>query len=224
MDKFRFAACRKDGRSSHTWAIWGRKSDFYIASRNIGGLLKVSLHEKGGFRVAFEKKYWQRMREHGAGPPERAVIVWPKPDAPDIGAVHVVSLIFPAIGFVADPPTGTPTKPIYLFEIADEEAAEIGMFYSREPIETLEAKLAKIGKPCVYTTLDNGTIVSTIARARDFDVGLLPAQIPASGIVDDTLRGNDLIDGLHAVYWNNPHESRTLQMVEIGGIKLRRNQ
>jgi hypothetical protein len=224
MDKFRFAVCRADGRCSHTWALWGRKNDYYIASRKIGGLLKVSLHEKGGFRLAFEKKYWQRMREAGRGPSERAVVVWPKPQAPDIGAVHVASLIFPAVGFVADQPIGAPKKPMFLFEVADGEAGEIGLFYSREAIEALEPKLARIGKPCVYTKLDDGMTVSTIARARDFDIGSLPTQIPANALLDESLNGSDTIESLHAVYWNDPQESGTLQMIEIGGVKLRRNR
>jgi hypothetical protein len=224
MDKFRFAVCRKDGRSSHPWAAWGNRSDFYIASRIIGSLVKVSLHEGGGFRLQFEKKYWEQMRAAGMGPSERAVVVWPKPNVPGLGAVHVASLIFPAIGFVADQPNGTSKKPMFLFEVADGEAGEIGLFYSREAIETLEPKLAKIGKPCGYTKLDDGIAVSTIARARDFDVGSLPTQIPANALLDESLHGSDTIESLHAVYWNDPRESGTLQMVEIGGVTLRRNR
>lgn len=184
----------------------------------------MSLHNQGGFRLAFEKKYWQRMREAGVGPSERAVVVWPKPQTPDIGAAHVASLIFPAIGFAADQPEGSAAKPICLFEVPDGQAGEIGLFYSREVIETLKVKLEKIGTVCGFTMLDDGCSVFTVARARDFDVSSLPVQLPANALLDDSLKGSETIENLHAVYWSDPRETGTLQMVEIGGIRLKRNK
>jgi hypothetical protein len=45
--RFLFAACDASGKHSSVWAAWDEGSDYYIGSRNISGIFKLSLHESG---------------------------------------------------------------------------------------------------------------------------------------------------------------------------------
>ena len=227
-DKFRFAACRADGRHSHTWAAWGNKNDYYIANRRIGGAIKTSLHEGGGFRVAFEKKFWQQQSDLGGAPAKRDVVVWPKPPVPEKGVVHVASVLLPTNYFTANAPTGSRGKPIMIFEALPGQAVEVGFFYSLEAPTALESRLAAGGAlPWGYTTLDNGYYVSIVARARAFDSSVLPTnRFPLSkahvfdrGILEP---GRNLTN-LHAIAWNDPQRGEALQMIEIGGAAISRD-
>jgi len=52
----------------------------------------------------------------------------------------------------------------------------MGFFYSREEQTTLEPKLIEIGKPIISTTLDNGEMVTVVARVMEFDPNSLAFQ------------------------------------------------
>jgi len=55
---FRFAV-RNDSCMSSQWRIWiNQKDDLYIAPRNIGHLLKASLHASNQYHFAFSKEYF----------------------------------------------------------------------------------------------------------------------------------------------------------------------
>jgi len=225
-DRFRFAISRKDGRHSHTWAVWGKKNDFYITSRSIGGQIKTSLHDKGGFRVHFDKNFLWQMKAVGREPPKREVVLWPKPLVPETGAVHVASVLFPTDYLTADAPKSTKQKPIFIFEAPAGRAVEVGFFYSLEGVAALEPKFSKIGVPCICTTLDNCHSVLTVVRVRDFAPNVLPkSDLPSSGVYmfdEDGLGPGGALTNCHAVLWNDPKKDGLLKMIEIGGVQIRR--
>jgi hypothetical protein len=167
------------------------------------------------------------MNAVGKEPPKREVVVWPKPVVPKTGAVHVASVIFPTDYLTADAPKSTKQKPIFIFEAPAGRAVEVGFFYSQEGVAALEPKFSSIGIPCVCTTLDNGHSVSTVVRVRDFDPSVLPkSNVPSNGVHlfdEDGLGPGEALTDLHALLWNDPKKDGSLQIIEIGGVKIRRN-
>lgn len=121
--------------------------------------MKFSLHDRENCRLAFTKEGTPAMRQQGLDVPKnRAVVEWYRNPAPENGAVHVVSLIFPTDYLRLPPPEGK--KPIFQFAAAPPgKAIEFDFFFSREAEATLEGKLLQIGMPLVRTTLDNGETV-----------------------------------------------------------------
>ncbi len=139
-------------------------------------------------------------------------------------------LIFPLDYLRNDAPETTPKKRAIVFTAdAPGEAVEFGFFYSRETVETLEPKLAQIGQPLFQVTLENGEAIHVIARIRRFDAAVLPSseKMSAEGMTPLNPKalpkpGAEQTD-LNAVLWNAPEDGETFQILEIGGVTLRRN-
>jgi hypothetical protein len=79
----RFAVGAADGPRSTVWRIWTDKgnSDVYIAARVLGGVVKVSLHQSGVWRIAFTEEYWEGSTAPEVGEGDRLIERWtpPKP-------------------------------------------------------------------------------------------------------------------------------------------------
>jgi hypothetical protein len=55
----RFCAGTAGGARSAIWRLWATRNDVYLSFRNLGGVLKVSLHETGDWRMALTNEYLQ---------------------------------------------------------------------------------------------------------------------------------------------------------------------
>jgi hypothetical protein len=55
----RFCAGTDGGTRSAIWRLWATRNDVYLSFRNLGGVLKVSLHETGDWRMALTSEYLQ---------------------------------------------------------------------------------------------------------------------------------------------------------------------
>ena len=75
----------------------------------------------------------------------------------------------------------------------------------------------------------NGEMITVVAREADFDRAVLPSQDKL-----DKAAGNILSKDAHEIkgessnltgmFWNAPGDGGSLMMIEIGGMRLRRNE
>jgi hypothetical protein len=232
-NKVRFAVCNKAGQHSGIWTAFAEDSGYYIGARAILGSTKISFHSSRRCRVAFDKRYAEKLVERGIFPPEkdRAFIKWIRPETPPKGALLVASLIFPVDYLKNEPPKGKPNRPLIIFEAdAPSRAVELGFFYSLEPLEALEQKLLKIGKPLFRADFENGESVSMVARIRDFDPKCLPGPDELKKTSMKALSPEDLPapgseqTNLNLIFWNQPTGAQPLQIVEIGGVTMKRDK
>lgn len=119
----RFAVGNGRGVRAATWKCWARrgvsKNDVYLACREIGSALKMSMHESGDWHLAFERGFLTR--RGGAGEwPTRVVDSWPRPAAQTPGFTRACSIYTPeaavrtttpgdrtgAVTWIAPPPPG----------------------------------------------------------------------------------------------------------------------
>ena len=152
--RVRFAVRSPDERYSAAWVTTDTKSGFYIGARSVMGTFKISLHTSGKCRLALEKTYFDFAVDRGLIPAEedRAWVKWWRSPTPSVGAVLVVGLVFPTDFLHLDAPTATAEKPFVFLQAAPQgKAVEIGFFYSREPVNTLEPKLLEFGIPLFWT-------------------------------------------------------------------------
>jgi hypothetical protein len=176
---FRFAVGSVETGYSTQWAAFGTSNEYYIGARHAMGSSKLSLHQSGICRVAMTEKHFHSLSGDGlTQPPDRALIKWKRAPTPDIGAAHVVSIIFPT-EFLKSPnePQGTPKKPLIIFGAAPPgKAVEIGFFYSREDSATLGPKLLEIGQPIICTQLDDREMITVVARVADLIAACCPRR------------------------------------------------
>jgi hypothetical protein len=227
---FRFAVGSPDAGHSATWTAFGAGSEYYIGARHAMGSSKISLHRSEICRVALTEKHFNSLPGDGlAQPRDRALMKWKRAPTPDIGAVHVASIIFPTEFLKLPEPQGTPKKPLIIFGAAPPgKAVEIGFFYSREAAATLEPKLLQIGYPIVCTTLDNGEMITVVGRVSDFDRAVLPSQdrlekSPMNILAKNVHTIKDELNNLTGMFWNDPGDGGSLMLIEVGGMSIRRN-
>jgi hypothetical protein len=221
--RFRLVAENENGQFSGTWMFWGNRSDFYFGAKSILGAFKVSFHENGVGYVAFHKPYLETKSEEGIALPSKTILEWKLPVPSDVGAVHAASLILPAEFCRRSRPLSQRERAnTLIFGVKDRCAAEIGLFLSREDHTTLEVKLVPLGHPIVMVTLENGLKVSVVARSRDFDPGVLPTTEQMKRARMTALHPQDMqnTENLNAVIWNKPEDGGTLQVIDIGGVRL----
>lgn len=74
---------RRTDRQSTTWKVWipGKKSDVYVAAREMGRDFKVSLHESGSWQLGFVEGFLERelRPEDVDSTPSRHIEVWSRP-------------------------------------------------------------------------------------------------------------------------------------------------
>jgi len=181
-DKIRFVVGAPGGYYSGVWSAWGNKNDYYLGARGALWSLRLSLHKSLICRLAFTDKQMALLKEQGLNaPPDRALVKWLRSPAPVEGAVHVVSVIFPTDHLRLPPPEDTSTLILRVNAAPPGKAIEFSFFFSREAGATLEAKLLRIGKPLVWTSLDNGETVSIVAREMEFDRTIIPSEERVGG-------------------------------------------
>jgi hypothetical protein len=227
-EKVRFAVRSPDERYSAAWLTRdNKKSDFYIGARSVMSSFKISLHASGECRLAFDKTYIVSDVARGLIPVEtgRALVKWWRSPTPAVGAALVVALVFPTDFLHLDAPTATEKKPIVFLQAAPQgKAVEIGFFYSREPVNTLEPKLLEFGIPLFWTDLANGDMVWMVGREADFDATALPSAETLNSISgrildpDGFTKASAERRSLTAHLWNAPKDNEALVIIEVGGI------
>jgi hypothetical protein len=122
-------------------------------------------------------------------------------------------------------PTVTKKEPFVFLDAAPQgKAVEIGFFYSRETMATLEPKLLAFGTPLFWTDLNNGDIVWMVGREADFVTTALPSPetlnsfsgrlLNPEGFSKASIERRNLTTNL----WNAPRDNEALVLIEMGGM------
>ena len=224
-NKFRFVVGTRSGLYSTAWFTRGIGNSYYIGARPFGATMKISLHDDENCRLAFTKEGIAAMKGQGLDVPEdRAFVEWYRNPAPEDGAVHAVSLIFPTDYLRLPAPGASYRKPVLIIDAAPPgKAIEFGFFFSREPQATAMPKFLQIGMPLVRTTLDNGEVVWVVVREIEFDRADIPSEERWAGNVRFHDRAAFLEPGaverdLTTTFWNSPNDGESLRVIEIGGV------
>ena len=94
----RFSVLSKEGMRSATWICFSakEKNDFYLACREFKGAMKVSFHESGRFRIAFDKTFLERKApENSSLLIDRSPIKWSEPNKFCPGVILAFRIIVP---------------------------------------------------------------------------------------------------------------------------------
>lgn len=225
--RIRIAVENERQEHSSSWIFWGNQNDFYFGAKSAAAAIKISLHSNGLGYVGYDKKYFNETRGSGFELPQKSVTEWKLPTPSPKGAVQVASLFLPADFCNKLANADSRLKKTLVLQVAPKHAAEIMIFYSREGIETLEGKFLQIGHPLFAVGLENGLLVSMVARLSPFDPNVLPSteQMSRSRMVPlvhpDEIDQSSTFNGM---FWNKPDDGGVLQIVDIGGISIQRNQ
>jgi hypothetical protein len=217
-DRFRFVLQGPNNLCSAQWAVWGHKGSVYLASRSIGGSMKVSLHPRGDYRFAEPRE--QRTMRIG-DEPRRLYASWPRSEAPATGAKMILSLMFPVDTFKLQQPKGTASKPLLILRVEKlGVSVQFGFFVSREPQATLESKLLRIGRPMFCWQHGVDTTISMVSREVPFNFSMLPPppQIPSTSFPADAVDRP-----LTALLWGDPQDG-ALGLIEVGGVTVTRSR
>lgn len=224
--KSRFAVEGPNGKFSTSWAAWENGNSVYVAGRTIGGFIKVSLHQSGGYRLAFTKEFHPKIQNRDPMFKSRDLAIWSKPSVDTNNAALVASICFPTNGLVSNPPMSKPAKPYLIIQAPSmNRAANVGFFLSKASPDKLETSFSKFGKAFCHWDFHDGTSISMVAWESDFDPNMLPMvdrpvrpiSLTESGIFDSKGYGRNLT----ALGWNAPGPNGPLSMIEMGGISMR---
>ena len=225
LKKIRVAVGTADQLLSSVWFFSGNKGCLFIGAVGLGGTLKASFHESGKSHIRFGPDIKELSSAY--------VTKWQRPTTPPAGAVHVASIFFPTnfLKGTTAIPKNVPTL-IRLERAPSGSAIELGLFYSREPMNELEPKLAKVGLPMVHIGLESGEGVSIVASQRTFDPtrlgpmaaladenGSLP--LPPPKWIADEAKSASSIGNLSSILINEPsNQGGILQLVQVSGLRI----
>ncbi len=222
---FRFVVGTPGKYYSAAWFAHGKKNSYYVGARTLGGSMKISLHDDWNCRLAIPDEGVMAMKQQGLDVPDnRAFVEWYRKPAPEEGANHIVSLIFPTDYLRLPLREPSYKKPVLIIQAAPPgKAIEVGFFSSREADATVELKFLQIGKPLCRTTLENGETLWLVIRETEFDRAVIPSEErwPESEIFHDRQAFVDVgvqLDGLMSMLWDSPKDGETLRVIEIGGV------
>src|ERR1051326_8642756 len=89
LKELRFGVGSPEANYSSTWKVWTKKGETYLAPREIGSTMKVSLHRSGRWRIGFSSK------AH-SGDDDRALLKWNPPQETEVGWTHALSIVVPS--------------------------------------------------------------------------------------------------------------------------------
>jgi len=128
--ELRFSIVSEGRRRAATWKCWSpsgkTKTDLYIANREMGHALKVSLHESGKCHLAYFHNYWlsempKELRKGGS----RFVTKWDAPAPIALGVTLVMRIVTPSSAVVAPYEKGSYKKMKWLQNCPEGKATEI---------------------------------------------------------------------------------------------------
>jgi len=94
----RFSVCSDNGFRASTWKCWtpSGKEDVYLTCRELGGMLKVSLHESGRWHFAYDQSFFERsISETDRTERGRYIDSWLRPSPLAAGVVRAFRIVTP---------------------------------------------------------------------------------------------------------------------------------
>lgn len=126
---FRFVVRRQDGYSSSTWRLWVTcKSDIYLATSSMAGIVKYSFHTSGICTSAVPSQHAQK-----AALTNRRLDTWRRPPTPTLGQNGVARIAW--LGFPTD----------YLSRAKEADAPEVQILDSAAPARAPRASSVFVG-------------------------------------------------------------------------------
>jgi hypothetical protein len=159
-------------RRAATWVCFTgrRKRDIYLACREFGGCLKVSLHGSGDWRIAYTEEFFKKnLGAFPSKPNNRAIMQWPRPPQIAEGMTLAFRIItpYPAVSHAFDIPL---SKPIISIPIPPENrAAEIDIIITAPdtPVSGWPCKRSMNTLLVDSMPLDTGDKVWIVHRVTD---------------------------------------------------------
>lgn len=149
---------------SATWKLWTPgKGELYLAVRRLGGVLKMSMHTGGGWRIAFTKeKSAEMLSDRPTG--QRTLAVW-EPPAPRAPGLQVAATIRTPSSAVTEP-IGSKDRNVLWIEQPDSEyMTEFAVLILAVPEEAAAARVEVVGYPILGSfPLESRTMAAVVWR------------------------------------------------------------
>lgn len=130
---FRFAVTAADGRRSVDWRVWTapNSDDVYVAARQAGGEVKVSLHQSASWQHGFTSD--EKARGHRPPGASRHFAVWPRPSHLAPGWTRAMRIVIPVSELQRRPSTAAPGKPVFEIPAPPPSQAVVAEVWLEEP-------------------------------------------------------------------------------------------
>jgi hypothetical protein len=205
-----------------TWTCWtpsGGKSDVYLSCRELGGALKVSLHESGAWHVAFDSAQFDRLFTDESRPQSRFLGEYPRPSEAGPRVVLAVRIFTPWGGVtvpmsgVTVPMPGVDASIQWLPKPPDGHATEVGIFVGQPGHVCPSWPGAAQGATLVgQFGLDDGGHAWVVSRQAPFNLNAPPMHGSPryfAGQGREALKG----EGLRMIAWGKA-EDGSIQVIE----------
>jgi hypothetical protein len=187
----RFYAALNDGRRSpSTWRVWvpTNSSDVYVASRQMAGFVKTSLHQSGNWQTSFIHN--DLVPTGNAGPvPSRHLDKWLRPSEFAEGFTQALTIIFPWTELVPWREEGV--KPGTMRLMMEENCAlNVGMLFLRPVMFPVPLRIAESVSFATFNLGNDNEFVLVSRRIpwTDMDTQILEEQKAGSTSAARTFR------------------------------------
>ena len=172
LDKFRFyVANDRDCAISSVWFLRSERNGVFVGPSGLGGSLKLSFHDGSSMdgkdcQFGHPREHAQKEEANGFQP--FAPIRWKRADTPEIGALHIASIVFPTDGLMTAPEPPPSGKVRFQLPAAPPGwGIEVGLFLSKVMPQTLEESFLRLGTtPIGFTDFPNNDYLSIAVRKR----------------------------------------------------------
>lgn len=169
--RLRFGVEAPDGRRSTDWAVWATKNadDVYIAGRDLGGHIKISLHQSGRWHHGYTSEAWG---EIGDSSELRHLQQWPRPPEIAPGVTLGFRIVVPTTELRPGPSTqSTSRSPVYTVPPPDtHDAVAFETYLINRDVAKFPVDFAM---PVGCLRLAGGDVVWVVAHALDLDTGIV---------------------------------------------------
>ncbi len=233
LDKFRFYVVDEQGRRrSDIWFTGASSGSIYMASRKLGGSLKLSLHPRGQSRDGLDCQfghpsfYAAKLQAEGTHP--IPLLRWARKPLREREVLQVARVIFPTDLLTPLEAVETDGKLKFALPLAPKgQALELSIMCSRaDPKELEDSAIARGFTPFLYTQLGEQEFASIMARHTEFDASPIQALSgqprpirPFSGICAP---GETIENARAIIVGGDPRTGEALSLIETGVVQFSR--
>ena len=162
----RFGVKTECGKRAATWKCFAPKgvgkSDIYILNRNLGSVIKTSLHESGRYHTAFITKYFdEKFSESEKDERGRFIQKWPEPTELAPGLSLVFRIVTPYSSAITDMSEERHKKTVWIPNAPENMATEVLIIVTKPDVvcTSWPAKNSMGTELIGKLVLDNGNTV-----------------------------------------------------------------
>ena len=231
LDKFRFYVADENGRRwSDIWFVGAHSGSVYMASRKLGGSLKLSLHPRGqsddGLDCQFGHPSSFAAKQKAQGFRPIPLLRWGRKALREREILQVARVLFPTAYLAPMEASEADGKLKFALPVAPTgQALELSIMCSREePKEFEDSAIARGFTPFVYTGLEGGEFASIMARHVEFNGSPLQdlsqrsrSVQPLSGICAP---GQTIENARALIVGGSPESGEALSLIEAGPLQF----